>query len=150
MGLLIRLIASYGYEGVMHMIVFLTRVRMKLIAFASVLALSILGLIGSASAGGLASAPKTVDHRVTVADKAPVAKVGYRYRRGYRRGHRRLRIRFGRHHGYRHYRYRPYRYRYYRHHGYYRPYYKRRHYRLKRFYRNRHLRRHFRRHLRRW
>ncbi|GAA6210709.1 hypothetical protein NBRC116602_04490 [Hyphomicrobiales bacterium 4NK60-0047b] len=136
------------------MIVFLTRVRMKLIAFVSVLALSIFGLIGSASAGGLASAPKTVDHRATIADKAPVAKVGYRYRRSYRRGHRRFRLRFGRHYGYRHrhyshrhYRYKPYRY---RHYGYYRPHYKRRHYRLKRFYRNRHLRRHFRRHLRRW
>lgn len=126
------------------MIVFLTRVRMRLIAFVSVLALSIFGLIGSASAGGLASAPKTVDHRATIADKAPVAKVGYRYRRSYRRGHRRFRLRFGRHYGYR---YRPYRY---RHYGYYSPHYKRRHYRLKRFYRNRHLRRHFRRHLRRW
>lgn len=131
------------------MIEFLSRVRMKLIAFVSVLILSIFGLIGSASAGGLASAPKTVDHRATIADKAPVAKVGYRYRRGYRRGHRRFRLRFGRHYGYSHrsYRYRPYRY---RHQGYYSPYYKRRHYRLKRFYRNRHLRRHFRRHLRRW
>ncbi len=126
------------------MIVFLTRVRMRLIAFVSILALSIFGLIGSVSAGGLATAPKTVDHRATIADKAPVAKVGYRYRRSYRRGHRRFRLRFGRHYGYRHRHYS------HRHYGYYRPHYKRRHYRLKRFYRNRHLRRHFRRHLRRW
>lgn len=139
------------------MTVFLTRVRLRLVALLSAMALSVFGFVGLAQAGGVAVAPKTLEHKPATTKVAPVTKVGYRFRRGYRGIH----IHIGPRYRYRHYRYRPYRYsryrygyrpyRSHRYYGYSRPYRVRRSYRLRKYYRKKRLRRHIRRYLRhRW
>lgn len=136
------------------MTVFLTRVRLRLVALLSAMALSVFGFVGLAQAGGVAVAPKTLEHKPATTKVAPVTKVGYRFRRGYGRIHIHIGPRYR-------YRYRPYRYsryhygyrpyRSHRYYGYSRPYRVRRSYRLRKYYRKKRLRRHIRRYLRhRW
>ncbi len=136
------------------MTVFLTRVRLRLFALLSAMVLGVFGFVGLAQAGGVAVAPKTLEHKPATTKVAPVTKVGYRFRRGYRGIHIHIGPRYR-------YRYRPYRYsryhygyrpyRSHRYYGYSRPYRVRRSYRLRKYYRKKRLRRHIRRYLRhRW
>ena len=135
------------------MTVFLTRIRLRFVALFSAVVLAVFGFVGLAQAGGVAVAPKTLEHKVTPTKAAPVTQVGYRFRRGYGGIHIHIGPRYR-------YRYRPYRYSHYygyrpyrshRYYGYSRPYKARRSYRLRKYYRKKRLRRHIRRFMRhRW